>query len=148
MATWRAGSAMLLAVVALVAGCGQNPTEVGFIVGEPTGFSISTQIPRGDTVTFQGGLGGGGVMFTADWLLGRTSAQEVLDTGWMFYWGVGVRLATPVAEATEFGVRVSGGLTYDFAPELNALLFAEVAPGLAFGTGFTLDWGIGLRWPF
>jgi len=150
----RAMAVLCVGLTSAVMGCSTGPQEIGGVLGSPTGVSYATTLETGDRIVVQGGLSlisGAGYPITVDWILGEGSAHDVIATGWSYYWGVGVRakFMSDNALDDEFGVRVPAGLIKNSEPAFEGLFFVEAAPGwdLA-GPQFTLDFAMGMRWPF
>lgn len=121
-------------------------TELGVILGEPTGISV--QVWQSGTTAFDGAVA---------WSLGKNDTfhlhadflkhdQLSADRGFLtFYYGIGAR--TILAEDTRFGARIPIGLEY-IIPDAPISLFVEVAPvfDLIPATEFDVNGGIGVRY--
>lgn len=121
-------------------------TELGVILGEPTGISI--QVWQTGTTAIDGALA---------WSFGRNDKVHVhadylihnpLDTNrgsLTFYYGIGAR--TILADDARFGVRIPLGLQY-IIHDSRFSLFFEVAPimDLVPATDFDVNGGIGVRY--
>lgn len=121
-------------------------TELGIILGEPTGISI--QVWQTGTTAIDGALA---------WSFGRDDKVHVhadylihnpLETNrgsLTFYYGIGGRAI--LADDARFGARIPLGLQY-IIPDSRVSLFFEVAPifDLIPATDFDVNGGIGVRY--
>ena len=121
-------------------------TELGVILGEPTGVSI--QVWRSGTTAIDGALA---------WSFGRHDHvhahadylkhdQLSVDRGSLtFYYGIGARAI--LADDARFGARIPVGLHY-VLPDSRFSLFFEVAPVLDLipATDLDVNGGIGVRY--
>lgn len=121
-------------------------TELGVVLGEPTGVSI--QVWRSGTTAIDGALA---------WSFGRHDHVHIhadylkhnqlsVDRGSLtFYYGIGARAI--LADDARFGARIPIGLHY-VIPDSRVSLFVEVAPvfDLIPATDFDVNGGIGVRY--
>lgn len=121
-------------------------TELGVVLGEPTGVSI--QVWQSGTRAIDGALA---------WSLGRDDKIHVhadylkhdqlsVDRGSLtFFYGIGARAI--LADEAKFGPRFPLGLHY-VIPDSRFSLFFEVAPifDLVPATDFDVNGGIGVRY--
>lgn len=121
-------------------------TELGVILGEPTGVSL--QVWQTADTAIDAALA---------WSFGRNDKIHVhadyllhdpleVDRGWLtFYYGIGGRAI--LADEARVGVRIPVGLQY-IIPDSRVSLFFEVAPifDLAPATDFDVNGGIGVRY--
>lgn len=121
-------------------------TELGVILGEPTGVSI--QVWQSGNTAIDGALA---------WSLGKNDKIHVhadylkhdqlsVDRGSLtFYYGIGARAI--LADDARFGARIPVGLHF-VIPDSRVSLFFEVAPifDLIPATDFDVNGGIGVRY--
>lgn len=121
-------------------------TELGVVLGEPTGVSI--QVWQSGTTAIDGALA---------WSFGRHDHVHIhadylkhdqlsVDRGSLtFYYGIGARAI--LADDARFGARIPVGLHY-VIPDSRFSLFFEVAPVLDLipATDFDVNGGIGVRY--
>jgi hypothetical protein len=120
-------------------------TEIGIILGEPTGISLKSW--RSESTAYDAGLawsfgGNGSVHLHVDYL--QHSWLEA-DTGSLaLYYGIGGRLE--LADDPRLGARIPVGLQY-IIPDTRLTLFFEVAPllDLVPETSFDVNGGLGVR---
>lgn len=121
-------------------------TELGIILGEPTGISLklwqtnSTAIDAAVAWSFGRNES---VHIHADYLI--HSDLEADRGSFMFYYGLGARAL--LADDPRFGARIPLGLQY-IIPSSRLSLFFEVAPtfDLIPATKFGVNGGIGVRY--
>ena len=120
-------------------------TELGIILGEPTG--ISAKFWNSNRSAFDAGVawtlsGDGALHLHADYLLHNWLSVE--SGSLAFYYGIGGRLL--LANDPRVGVRVPVGLQY-IIPDSRLGLFFEVVPTLNLipSTSFGVNGGIGVR---
>lgn len=120
-------------------------TEIGFILGEPTGLSLKAW--QSDTKAFDAGIawsfaGNGSVHIHADYLLHKW--LDVENGNLALYYGLGARAL--FRDNPRFGVRIPVGLQFNI-PDTRLATFFEVAPLLDLipSTSFEVNGGIGLR---
>ncbi|MFU8812281.1 MAG: hypothetical protein ACNA78_04890 [Balneolaceae bacterium] len=127
---------------------GQNRysnTELGIILGEPTGISLKAW--QSNRTAFDGAIawsfsGSGNVHLHANYL--RHSWMDVDNGDLAIYYGLGARLIA--RDNPKFGARIPVGLQY-LIPNSRLAAFFEVVPilDLAPSTEFDVNGGIGLR---
>lgn len=121
-------------------------TELGIILGEPTGISLKlwqTQNTAIDGAVAWSFGRNESVHIHADYLI-HTDLEA--DRGsFMFYYGLGARAL--LADDPRFGARIPVGLQY-IIPSTRLSLFFEVAPtfDLIPATKFGVNGGIGIRY--
>jgi len=120
-------------------------TELGIILGEPTGLSL--KMWQSDNTAFDAGFawsfgGSGSVHVHADYL--RHNWLDVNTGSLALYYGLGARVR--IADNPRFGVRIPIGLQF-LIPDTRLSAFFEVAPllDLAPETSFDVNGGLGLR---
>lgn len=120
-------------------------TELGIILGEPTGISL--KMWQSSTTAFDAGMawsfgGSGSVHLHGDYL--RHSWQDVETGNLALYYGLGARVL--LADDPRLGARIPVGLQFNI-PDSRLSTFFEVAPllDLAPETTFDVNGGIGLR---
>lgn len=120
-------------------------TELGIILGEPTGLSFKAW--QGNNSAIDGAVAwsfgeNGSVHLHADYLLHKW--LDVETGGLAFYYGLGARAV--FADDSKFGARIPVGLQYLF-PDTRLSMFFEVAPTLNLipDTDFGVNGGIGVR---
>lgn len=120
-------------------------TEIGIILGEPTGISLKAW--QSDNTAFDAGLawsfgGSGSVHLHADYL--RHNWLDVESGSLALYYGLGARLR--ISDDGRLGVRIPVGLQYNI-PDTRLATFFEVAPLLDLipETTFDVNGGIGIR---
>lgn len=123
-------------------------TELGIILGEPTGISFKSW--QSDNTAIDGAVAwsfgeNGSVHLHADYL--RHNWLDVERGGLAFYYGLGARAV--FADESKFGARIPVGLQYLF-PDTRLSMFFEVAPTLNLipDTDFGVNGGIGVRFFF
>jgi hypothetical protein len=121
-------------------------TELGIILGEPTGLSL--KMWQSDNTAIDAAVAwsfgdSGSVHLHADYL--RHNWLDVDTGGLAFYYGLGAR-ARFSDDNSRFGARIPVGLQYLF-PDTRLTMFFEVAPtlDLAPETSFGVNGGIGVR---
>ncbi|WP_069132374.1 hypothetical protein [Rhodohalobacter halophilus] len=120
-------------------------TELGVILGEPTGISFKSW--QSDNTAIDAALAwsfgeSGSVHLHADYL--RHKWLDVETGSLAFYYGLGARAV--FADDSKFGARIPVGLQYLF-PDTRLSMFFEVAPTLNLipDTDFGVNGGIGVR---
>lgn len=120
-------------------------TELGILLGEPTGISI--QVWQSSKTAIDGAIAWSfeeddNLHVHADYLFYKPLEAEY--GVFSFFYGFGARAL--MADDPRFGGRVPIGLHYQF-PEERVSLFLEVAPilDLVPATEFTMNGGIGVR---
>lgn len=120
-------------------------TEIGVILGEPTGISFKSW--QNDNTAIDGALAwsfgeNGSVHLHADYL--RHNWLDAEQGGLAFYYGLGARAV--FADDSKFGARIPVGLQYLFQ-DTRLSMFFEVAPTLNLipDTDFGVNGGIGVR---
>jgi len=120
-------------------------TELGVILGEPTGISFKTW--QSDRTAIDAALAwsfgdNGSVHLHADYL--RHNWLDVDRGSLAFYYGLGGRVK--FADDSRLGARIPVGLQYLF-PDTRLSMFFEVAPILDLipETSFGVNGGIGVR---
>lgn len=120
-------------------------TEIGVILGEPTGISFKTW--QSDRTAIDAALAwsfgdNGSVHLHADYL--RHNWLDVDRGSLAFYYGLGGRVK--FADDSRVGARIPVGLQYLF-PDTRLSMFFEVAPTLDLipETSFGVNGGIGVR---
>jgi hypothetical protein len=120
-------------------------TELGVILGEPTGISFKTW--QSDRTAIDAALAwsfgdNGSVHLHADYL--RHNWLDVDRGSLAFYYGLGGRVK--FADDSRLGARIPVGLQYLF-PDTRLSMFFEVAPTLDLipETSFGVNGGIGVR---
>lgn len=126
----------------------QNPpdnTEIGILIGEPTGISLKFW-GSGNTALDLGvawSLGrGGAIHLHGDYLFHHEVDPELDNL--LFYYGIGARAL--LTDDARFGARIPVGLQY-IIPETRLSLFFELAPlfDLVPETEFDVNGGVGIR---
>lgn len=121
-------------------------TELGVILGEPTGISV--QVWQSGTTAIDGAIA---------WSLGKNDTIHIhadylkhdqlsVDRGSLtFYYGIGARAI--LADDARFGARIPIGLEF-IIPNNPISMFVEVAPvfDLIPATDFDVNGGIGVRY--
>lgn len=121
-------------------------TELGIIVGEPTGLSL--KLWQSSSTAINGAVA---------WSFGRNESVHIhadylkhepleADRGSLaLYYGIGARAL--FANRTKFGARIPLGLQYNI-PSSRLSVFFEVAPifDLVPATDFSVNGGIGIRY--
>lgn len=120
-------------------------TELGVILGEPTGISI--QAWQSGSTAIDGAVAWSfgrhdHVHVHADYL--KHNPLDVNQGSLTFYYGIGARAI--LADDARFGARIPIGLHY-IIPDTRLALFVEVAPlfDLIPETDFDMNGGIGIR---
>lgn len=120
-------------------------TEIGVILGEPTGISFKTW--QSDQTAIDAAVAwsfgdNGSVHLHADYL--RHNWLDVDRGSLAFYYGLGGRVK--FADDSRVGARIPVGLQYLF-PDTRLSMFFEVAPTLDLipETSFGVNGGIGVR---
>ena len=120
-------------------------TELGIILGEPTGVSL--KLWQSDNTAFDAGFawsfgGNGALHIHADYL--RHSWLDVNNGNLALYYGLGGRLL--LRDDPKVGARIPVGLQY-MIPDTRLSVFFEVAPllDLAPKTSFEVNGGLGIR---
>jgi|AntRauTorcE11898_2_1112593.scaffolds.fasta_scaffold20424_1 hypothetical protein len=120
-------------------------TELGIILGEPTGISLKAW--QSDDTAFDAGFAwsfgdNGSLHLHADYLWHKWLDVETGSLA--LYYGLGARLQ--VADDPRFGARVPVGLQYNI-PDTRLATFFEVAPllDLVPETSFDVNGGLGIR---
>ncbi len=133
------------AITTLDAQSRYSNTELGVILGEPTGISLKAW--QSDNSAIDAALAwsfgdNGSVHLHADYL--RHNWLGVDRGSMAFYYGIGARAL--FADDSKFGARIPVGLQYIF-PETRLSMFFEVAPTLDLipETSFGVNGGIGVR---
>ncbi len=137
---------LLLAILGLFAAPRRaEAVGIGFIVGDPTGLSLSFKpVIIGINFNF---LSGNYLQFHLDyWFINRG-----LGSGLKWYLGLGGKLQVfsfGYGSGIGVGLRVPIGL--QFFPARRVEIFLEYVPGIAIipGVGYDHDYGIGLRFHF
>lgn len=121
-------------------------TELGIILGEPTGLSL--KVWQSDATAFDAAVAWSfgnneSVHIHADYL--RHSWLEVDKGSMAIYYGLGARAL--LSNNSRFGARIPIGLEY-ILPDTPLGLFFEVAPilDLVPATEFDVNGGIGIRY--
>lgn len=120
-------------------------TEIGVILGEPTGISLKAWQSNNSAIdaALAWSFGdNGSVHMHADYLHHNWLS---VDSGSLaFYYGIGARAL--FSDDSRFGARIPVGLQYLF-PETRLSMFFEVAPTLDLipETSFGVNGGIGVR---
>lgn len=120
-------------------------TEIGFILGEPTGISLKSW--QSDDTAFDAGIawsfgGSGSVHLHVDYL--RHNWLEAEAGSLALYYGLGGRVK--LADDPRLGARIPVGLQY-IIPDTRLSVFFEVAPllDLVPETSFDVNGGLGVR---
>lgn len=120
-------------------------TELGIILGEPTGISLKAW--QSDNIAFDAGLAwsfgdNGSIHLHGDYL--RHKWLDVESGSLALYYGLGARLQ--LADDPRLGARIPVGLQYNI-PDTRLTTFFEVAPLLDLipETTFDVNGGLGLR---
>lgn len=120
-------------------------TELGVILGEPTGISLKAW--QSDNTAFDAGFawsfgGSGSLHLHADHLWHNW--MDVETGSLALYYGLGARVK--IADDPRLGVRIPVGLQYNI-PDTRLATFFEVAPLLDLipETTFDVNGGLGLR---
>lgn len=120
-------------------------TELGVILGEPTGISLKAW--QSDNTAFDAGFAwsfgdNGSLHLHADYLFHNW--MDVESGSLALYYGLGARLQ--IADDPRLGARIPFGLQYNI-PDTRLATFFEVAPllDLVPETTFDVNGGIGLR---
>ena len=123
----------------------ESNTELGIILGEPTGISLKAW--QSDNVAFDAGLAwsfgdNGSLHLHGDYL--RHNWLDVESGSLALYYGLGARLQ--LADDPRLGARIPVGLQYNI-PDTRLTTFFEVAPllDLVPETSFDVNGGLGLR---
>jgi hypothetical protein len=121
-------------------------TELGVILGEPTGVSL--QLWQSGTTAIDGALAwsfgkNDKIHIHADYLI--HNPLEVDRGSLTFYYGIGARAI--LTDEAHFGARIPVGLQY-IIPDSRVSLFFEAAPifDLIPATDFDVNGGIGVRY--
>lgn len=121
-------------------------TELGIILGEPTGLSL--KLWQSNTTAIGGAVAWSfgrheSVHIHADYL--KHKGLEVDRGSLALYYGLGARAI--LANRTRFGARIPVGLQYNI-PSSRLSVFFEVAPifELVPSTDFSVNGGIGIRY--
>lgn len=121
-------------------------TELGIILGEPTGLSLKAW--QSNSTAFDAAVAWSfgnneSVHLHADYL--RHSWLEVDNGSLAIYYGLGARVL--LSDNARFGARIPVGLEY-ILPDTPLSLFFEVAPilDLAPATEFGVNGGLGIRY--
>lgn len=122
-----------------------SDTELGVILGEPTGLSL--KLWQSNNSAFDAALawsfsGNEAVHLHADYL--RHNWLDVESGSLALYYGIGGRVL--LADNSKLGARIPVGLQY-ILPETRLSLFFEVAPTLNLipDTDFDVSGGMGIR---
>lgn len=136
---------LLGAISTLDAQSRYSSTEIGVILGEPTGISFKTW--KSDRTAIDAALAwsfgdNGSVHLHADYL--RHNWLDVDSGSLAFYYGLGGRVK--FADDSKVGARIPVGLQYLF-PDNRLSMFFEVAPtfDLIPETSFGVNGGVGVR---
>lgn len=136
---------LLGAISTLDAQSRYSNTEIGVILGEPTGISFKAW--QSDRTAIDAALAwsfgdNGSVHLHADYL--RHNWLDVDSGSLAFYYGLGGRVK--FADDSRVGARIPVGLQYLF-PDTRLSMFFEVAPTLDLipETSFGVNGGIGVR---
>lgn len=120
-------------------------TELGIILGEPTGISL--KMWQSDNTAYDAGFawsfsGQGSIHVHADYL--RHNWLDINEGDLALYYGLGARLL--IRDDPKIGVRVPIGMQY-MIPNSRLSVFFEVAPlmDLIPDTSFEVNGGLGLR---
>lgn len=120
-------------------------TELGIILGEPTGISL--KMWQSNNTAFDAGFawsfsGKGSIHVHADYL--RHNWLDVTDGDLALYYGLGARLL--IRDDPKIGARIPVGMQY-LIPNSRLSVFFEVAPllDLVPDTSFEVNGGLGLR---
>ncbi|CAN5332755.1 hypothetical protein BH23BAC3_BH23BAC3_33600 [soil metagenome] len=120
-------------------------TELGIILGEPTGLSLKSW--QSDRTAFGAGFawsfgGRGSVHMHADYL--RHNWLETETGSLAMYYGLGARVL--LADDPRLGARIPVGLQFNI-PDTRLAAFFEVAPLLDLipSTTFDVNGGLGIR---
>lgn len=120
-------------------------TELGVILGEPTGISLKAW--QSDNTAFDAGIAwsfgdNGSLHLHGDYLFHNW--QDVESGSLALYYGLGARVQ--LANDPRLGVRIPVGLQYNI-PDTRLVSFFEVAPLLDLipETTFDVNGGLGLR---
>lgn len=120
-------------------------TELGIILGEPTGISL--KMWQSNNTAYNFGLawsfsGQGSIHAHADYL--RHNWLDVTEGDLVLYYGLGARLL--LRDDPKVGARIPVGLQY-LIPNSRLTVFAEVAPMLDLipDTSFEVNGGLGIR---
>ncbi|REL24894.1 hypothetical protein DYD21_16555 [Rhodohalobacter sp. SW132] len=120
-------------------------TELGIILGEPTGISL--KMWQSDQTAFDAGFawsfgGSGSVHIHSDYL--RHNWLDSETGGLALYYGLGARVR--LADDARLGVRIPVGLQFNI-PDTRLATFFEVAPLLDLipETTFDVNGGLGIR---
>lgn len=139
---------LLLSVTISTAEAQNRPgnTELGIILGEPTGISLKlwqTNTTAIDAAVAWSFGSEESVHIHADYLIHND--LEANEGSFMFYYGLGARAL--LADDPRFGARIPLGLQY-ILPSTRLSLFFEVAPtfDLVPSTKFGVNGGIGVRY--
>lgn len=138
---------LMLTASALQAQERASNSELGIIVGEPTG--ISAKFWTGNNTAFDLGLawsfsGQGSMHIHSSYLIHKTIEN---NPDLALYYGLGVRLL--MESDPKVGARIPLGLQY-LIPDSRLSLFFELAPmlNLVPDTDFDVNGGLGLRYFF
>jgi hypothetical protein len=123
----------------------ESNTELGIILGEPTGISLKAW--QSDVTAFDAGIAwsfgdNGSLHLHCDYL--RHNWLDVESGSLALYYGLGARLQ--LADDPRLGARIPVGLQYNI-PDTRLTTFFEVAPllDLVPETEFDVNGGLGLR---
>lgn len=137
-ATLSLAAVLALAPALALPGSAAAQSSLGVIIGEPTGLSMrvaDVQIHGAWSFQDEGAL-----HLSGD----RIMQFGNLDSGLVWYWGLGVRVQ--LADETRVGPRLPVGLLYPDAGPFE--VFVELAPlvDLTPETAFRVNGGLGVRW--
>ena len=120
-------------------------TELGVILGEPTGISLKAW--QSDNTAFDAGIAwsfgdNGSLHLHGDYLIHNW--LDVESGSLALYYGLGARVQ--LADDPRFGARIPIGLQYNI-PDTRLATFFEVAPllDLVPETSFDVNGGLGIR---
>ncbi|MEX0770100.1 MAG: hypothetical protein WD035_05155 [Balneolaceae bacterium] len=123
-------------------------SEIGIIIGEPTG--LSAKFWSNDQSAFDVGLawsfrGSGSIHLHADYLRHQVLVPETNDL--LFYYGLGGRML--FRDDPKVGIRIPVGLQY-LIPQSRLSVFFELVPMLNLipATEFDANGGLGVRYFF
>ncbi len=122
-----------------------SSTELGIILGEPTGLSL--KLWQSNNTAFDAGFawsfgGNGALHIHADYL--RHSWLDINNGDLALYYGLGGRLL--LRDDPRVGARIPVGMQY-IIPDTRLSVFFEVAPllDLVPATSFEVNGGLGIR---
>ena len=119
----------------------KRQSEIGFVLGSPTGATAKISLSKKNAMDFVVGLGNG-FMIHADYLWQDFDAFEVNEGQLPLYYGFGVLVA--VDDHNDNDVCFQGKIGLEYLFDTNPLgIFIEMAP--AVGTDFIIQGGIGMR---